>query len=81
MTDFFTIANGWKVVIHKAAEGGYWGEVPAMPGCVSEGNTKAETLANVIEAARGCLDAYLSMAIAKLRPARAPRARRARVLA
>jgi len=44
MSEFFTTANGWKVVIHKAAEGGYWGEVPAMPGCVSEGETKAETL-------------------------------------
>jgi len=75
MSEFFTSENGWKIVLHKAAEGGYWGEVPAMPGCVSEGDTKAETCTNVIEAAHGCLDAYLSMAIDKLRPTRTRRTR------
>ena len=77
MGDYFVAKNGWKVVIHKAAEGGYWGEVPAMPGCASEGETIAECRANVIEAAEGCLEAYLSMAIAKLRsPVKAPRVKR-----
>jgi hypothetical protein len=28
-----------KVLIHKAEEGGYWAEVPALPGCVSQGET------------------------------------------
>lgn len=28
-----------KVVIHEAEEGGYWGEVPAIPGCASQGET------------------------------------------
>ena len=66
MSEFF-LQNDWRVVIHKAEEGGYWGEVPAMPGCVSEGATFDECRANVIEAAQCCLEAYLSMAIDKLR--------------
>lgn len=45
-----------KVVIHPAEEGGFWAEVPALPGCVSEGETLDETLANVQEAAEGWLE-------------------------
>ena len=45
-----------KVVIHRAEEGGFWAEVPALPGCVSEGETHEETLANIREAAEGWLD-------------------------
>jgi predicted RNase H-like HicB family nuclease len=45
-----------KVVIHTAEEGGYWAEVPALPGCVSEGETFKEALANVREAAEGWLE-------------------------
>ena len=39
-----------KVVIHEAEEGGYWANVPALPGCVSEGDTWDEMLANIREA-------------------------------
>jgi len=42
-----------KVLVHPAEEGGYWAEVPALPGCVSEGQTLDQTLANVREAAEG----------------------------
>jgi predicted RNase H-like HicB family nuclease len=45
-----------KVFIHPAEEGGFWAEVPALPGCVSEGETWEETLANVREAAEGWLE-------------------------
>jgi len=45
-----------KVLMHPADEGGYWAEVPALPGCVSEGETRDETLANVREAAEGWLE-------------------------
>lgn len=45
-----------KVVIHKAEEGGYWAEVPALPGCVSEGDTLEETKANIREAVEGYLE-------------------------
>ena len=44
-----------KVVIHEADEGGYWAEVPAIPGCVSQGNTMDELLENIHEAIEGCL--------------------------
>jgi hypothetical protein len=28
-----------KAVIHEAEEGGYWAEVPAIPGCASQGKS------------------------------------------
>ena len=43
------------VIIHEAEEGGYWAEVPALPGCVSEGETRKEIEANIREAAEGWL--------------------------
>ena len=45
----------FKAIIHDAEEGGYWAEVPALPGCVTEGDTIAELHANLKEAIRGCL--------------------------
>ena len=44
-----------KVVVHEAAEGGFWAEVPALPGCVSQGETMDELLANVREAIQAWL--------------------------
>jgi predicted RNase H-like HicB family nuclease len=44
-----------KVLIHKAEEGGYWAEVPALPGCVSQGETMDDVGANVREAIEGWL--------------------------
>ena len=40
----------YSVIIHKAEEGGYWVEVPALSGCYSQGETLEETLANAKEA-------------------------------
>lgn len=40
----------FSVILHKAREGGYWVSVPALPGCVSQGETKKEALANTKEA-------------------------------
>jgi predicted RNase H-like HicB family nuclease len=45
-----------KVLLHPADEGGFWAEAPALPGCVSEGNTAEEALANIREAAAGWLE-------------------------
>jgi predicted RNase H-like HicB family nuclease len=39
-----------KAIIHKAEEGGYWAEVPALPGCLTQGETLAELKANLREA-------------------------------
>ena len=44
-----------KVVVHEAEEGGFWAEVPAIPGCVTQGETMDELLQNVHEAIEGCL--------------------------
>lgn len=44
-----------KVVIHEAEEGGYWAEVPAIPGCATQGETFEELLGNLYEAVEGCL--------------------------
>jgi len=44
-----------KIIVHEAEEGGYWAEVPAIPGCASQGETVDELLRNVHEAIEGCL--------------------------
>ncbi len=44
-----------KVIVHEAEEGGYWAEVPAVPGCASQGDTWEELLSNLYEAVEGCL--------------------------
>lgn len=46
-----------KAIIHEAEEGGYWAEVPALPGCVTQGETKEEIEANIHEAIEGWLAA------------------------
>ncbi len=40
----------FSVVLHPADEGGFWVEAPALPGCVSQGETEEEALANIREA-------------------------------
>ena len=40
----------YTVILHKAEEGGYWVEVPALPGCYSQGETIEETIDNIKEA-------------------------------
>ena len=44
-----------KVVVHEAEEGEYWAEVPAIPGCVTQGESFDELLSNIYEAVEGCL--------------------------
>jgi predicted RNase H-like HicB family nuclease len=39
-----------RAVIHKAEEGGFWAEVPALPGCNTQGETEEEIRANLQEA-------------------------------
>ena len=38
-----------------ANEGGYWAEVPAIPGCATEGDSWDELISNLHEAIEGCL--------------------------
>ena len=46
-----------KAVVHEAEEGGLWAEVPAIPGCASQGETLDELKQNLREAIEGCLSA------------------------
>lgn len=43
-----------KAIIHKAEESGFWAEVPALPGCATQGDTMDELLTNLREAGEGC---------------------------
>src|ERR1041384_7508788 len=55
------VEHTYTVVIHpgEADEGGFWAEVPALPGCNSQGETYEETVAN----ARKAIEGYLKMLI------------------
>jgi predicted RNase H-like HicB family nuclease len=49
-----------KAVVHEAEEGGFWAEVPAIPGCATQGETMDELLRNLHEAIEGCLSVDVS---------------------
>ena len=40
----------YTVVLEREEDGGYVASVPALPGCVSQGDGRAEALANIREA-------------------------------
>jgi len=42
-----------KAIIHDAEEGGFWAEVPALPGCVTQGESLEELTSNLTEAIEG----------------------------
>ncbi|MBI5328685.1 MAG: type II toxin-antitoxin system HicB family antitoxin [Deltaproteobacteria bacterium] len=44
-----------KIIVHKAEEGGFWAEAPALPGCYTQGDTWEELLQNLYEAIEACL--------------------------
>jgi len=46
----------FKIVVHSEPVGGYWGEVPSLPGCYSQGETMEELQANLREAINGYLE-------------------------
>jgi len=48
-----------EVIGHNAEEGGFWAEVPAIPGCATQGETFEELLRNLYEAIEGCLSVDL----------------------
>lgn len=48
-------------VVLEQDEDGFWvAEVPAMPGCLSQGNTREEALGNIREAIEGWLEVMQS---------------------
>ena len=46
----------YKVIIHPGEVSGYVVECPAIPGCVSQGTTIEEAMANIEDAIKGCLE-------------------------
>jgi predicted RNase H-like HicB family nuclease len=58
-----------KVIVHPAEEGGSWAEVPAVPGCATQGETMDELVANFQEAVKACLsvdiEAFMEMRISR----------------
>ncbi len=47
----------YTVILHPAEEGGYWAEVPSLPGCYSQGETVDNAVANAREAIEAHLEA------------------------
>lgn len=56
-----------KIIVHEAEEGGYWAEVPSIPGCATQGETFEELLQNLYEAIEGCLSVDVSPAQVSVR--------------
>jgi predicted RNase H-like HicB family nuclease len=50
----------YTVILEQEADGGYVATVPALPGCVSQGDTRDEVMRNIREAA----DLYVEDCIA-----------------
>lgn len=46
----YKITMTLKAIVHKAEEGGYWAEVPSLPGCLTQAETRDELKANLREA-------------------------------
>lgn len=46
-----------RAIVHKAEEGGFWAEVPALPGCVTQAETMDELNSNLREAVELWLEA------------------------
>jgi predicted RNase H-like HicB family nuclease len=50
------VVSKYAVVIHQEPGGGYWAEVPALPGCYAQGESISELIDNVREAIVGVLE-------------------------
>ena len=46
----------YAIIIHEAEEGGFWSDVPSLPGAGSQGETVDETVANTKESIEAVLD-------------------------
>ncbi len=56
----------FHAVVHKAEEGGYWAEVPSIPGCATQGDTMDELRSNLREAIEGCLSVPVDVPLARV---------------
>jgi predicted RNase H-like HicB family nuclease len=57
-----------EAIIHEAEEGGYWAEVPDLPGCFTQGQTLEELSANIREAVGGWIAAEPCGSLMKIVP-------------
>ena len=46
----------YNAIVHEAEEGGYWAEVPELPGCITE----ADTLDELKEMLKDAISVYLA---------------------
>lgn len=56
-------------VIHEAEEGGFWAEVPALPGCFTQGETEEEVRLGLREAVDGWFAAQQNLSSRLASPA------------
>ncbi len=49
----------YTVKVHPASEGGYWAEVPALPGCFTQGETIEEIAVMAKEAIEGFVEGLI----------------------
>ena len=45
----------FKAIVHREDDGGFWAEVPSLPGCSTQGDTREELIANLREAIESVL--------------------------
>jgi len=57
-----------QAIIHRAEVGGYWAEVPSLPGCLTEAESLDELKANLLDAVKGWMEAAEARARQKLEP-------------
>jgi antitoxin HicB len=46
----------YRIIIEQDEDGMYIAECPALPGCISQGETRAEALENIRDAIKGYLE-------------------------
>ena len=45
-----------SIIVHESEDGGFWAEIPYLPGCATQGDTLQELLRNLAEAIEGWID-------------------------
>jgi predicted RNase H-like HicB family nuclease len=58
-----------RAIVHKAEEGGFWAEVPSIPGCATQGETIGEVEDNLRDAIAGYLSVSQDRRLSALRTA------------
>ena len=49
----------YRIIIKQDEDGVFTAEVPSLPGCISQGKTRDESLVNIKEAISGYLESLL----------------------